>query len=118
MINLDVCHQKIVVTFQKIINVLDDFRHCKLYLRNLALDAKEQFFQEIMFVDQSFDDFFLGVIEICSRRICRDDVVYDFDTLSVIFAFLYPANAGGNIFESLSLELFLREYLFDHLENE
>lgn len=118
MINLDVCHQKIIVTFQEVINILDDFRHSELYLRNLALDAKEQLFQEIVFVDQSFNDFFLGVIEICSRRICGDDVVDNFDTLSIIFAFLYPTNAGGNIFESFSLELFLREYLFDHFKNE
>ena len=60
-----------------------------------------------MLVDQSFNDFFLGVIEVCSRRICRDDVVDDLDTLSIIFTLFDPTNTDGNVLESFSLELFL-----------
>lgn len=70
-----------------------------------------------MLIDQSFNDFFLGVVEICSRWICGNDVIDDLDALSIIFALLYPTKACGNVFEPFSLKLFLCEYLLDHLED-
>lgn len=69
-----------------------------------------------MLVDESFNDFFLGIIEICSRRICRDDIIDDLDALSIVFALFYPANTGRNIFESFSFKLFFGENFLDHLK--
>ncbi len=66
MSDLNVIDDIVVIAFEEVIYAFDDFLYGKLDLRYLALlQSQQHLLDEVVFYNQSLNNFLLGVLNIC-----------------------------------------------------